>query len=502
MKHSFHIIIIDLMMISLMGACAKPASPPQPMWKLYTMVTELQKSVVTVAAFDMDGNITRIGSGFFINHNGIIVTNYHVLNGAYKAEIKTAGGGTHPVTAVVAHNLLVDLMKVRVQIPRDQVVPVVLADDEPEVADRVMVIGSPMGFEQTVSEGIISAIRKHPTHGSVYQLTAPISQGSSGGPVLNLRGEVFGIVSFQAATGQNLNFAISVKTLATLPYEAKEPSVAEWTIEKAGNDPKLAASLCERGAQLSIKGKYEAALDFFQKAAETHPDDPNSWTGLGSCYIGLNQPDPAIKAFHQAIEVAPDNTTGHFMLAMYYKVLEKYHLEIKPLLKVIRIDPKHVPARFELAEAYGKLKQTDAQLNTLKEILGIEPDHVPTLHRMGQTMNELGRYDESLEVLAKASVLEPENAGIHFDMGIAYHHKKMPEEEMQAYKRAIQANLRLIPAHYNLGLLFLRHGNHKLALQEYAILKHLDKEEAERLFHKIYPASLEELEAPEFNSPD
>lgn len=481
----------------LIAACTKSMAPEQQEWKLYNTVTQLQKSVVTVAAFDMDGNVSKIGSGFFIDRNGTLVTNYHVLNGAYKAEIKTADGDKFPVTSVIAHNLLVDLMKVRVLIPSEKAIPVVLTDTEPEVADRVMVIGSPMGFEQTVSEGIISAVRRHPTHGSIYQLTAPISQGSSGGPVLNLRGEVFGVVSFQAATGQNLNFAISTKTLTALPFEAGEPALAEWTIKKAGHDPGLAASLCQRGAQLSIKGKYEAALDFFQKAAEANPDDPDSWTGLGSCYIGLDQPVPAIKAFNQAIVVAPDDTTGHFMLAMCYKALEQWDREIQSLLKVIDIDPAHVPARFELAEAYGRLEQTDAQLNMFREILGQKPDHVPTLHRMGQTMRELGRYDESLDLLGKASILEPENAKIHFDMGVVYHHKKMPDEEMQAYKRAIQADLRLVPAHYNLGLLFLRYGNHRLALQEYAILKNLDEAEADRLFREIYPANLEEITTPE-----
>jgi tetratricopeptide (TPR) repeat protein len=491
-----HLAIIICLTILSLVACGKSLLPIQPLWKPHDMIMRLKKSVVTVIAFDMDGNILRIGSGFFVNQDGALVTDYHVLNGAYQAKIKTSDGDVYPVISVIAHNMLIDLIKVRVQIPCKNAVPVILANREPKVMDRVMVIGTPMGLEQTVSEGIVSAVRKHPTYGNLYQLTAPISQGSSGGPAMNLKGEVFGVVSYQAADGQNLNFAISTRIFPTLFLEAGEPDLVRWTIENAGHDPSLAASMCQRGVQISIKGRQQAALAFFQQAAESNPDDLNSWTGLGSCYVGLGQPDSAIKAFNQAIAVAPDNTIGHFMLAMFYKTLKQYSDEVQPLLKVIDIDPEHVLARLELAEAYGKLKQSDAQLDMFREILELNPDHVPTLHRLGQTMSELGRYDESLHFLEKASTLEPENAKIHFDMGVAYHNKKMPEEEMQAYKRAIQANLSLVQAHFNLGMLFLRHGNHRLALQEYAILKGLDKIEAERLFKNIYPVCLDEIIAP------
>lgn len=497
-RRSIYLIAIGATVL-LVGACRNAVAPEQVPWHLNNLVAPVQKSVVTVAAMNADGDVLRIGSGFFIDRDGTLVTNDHVLEGAYKADIKTADDGIFPINSVIARNPLVDLVKVRVQIPRDQAVPVVLADDEAAIADRVVVIGSPMGLDQTISEGIVSAVREHPVIGKVYQLTAPISPGSSGGPALNLKGQVIGVVSFQTARGQNLNFAVSVKSLEMLTNETRELSIAEWTLEKAGHDSGLAVSLCRQGTQLSIKGKYEAALNYFQQATETNPDDPDTWRGLGSCYIGLNQPDQAIEAFHRSITAAPDNAASHFMLAMYYKALEQYHQEVPSLLRVIGIDPENVRARFELAEAYGRLGQTDEQIGAFKRILEMEPDHVPTLHRMGQTVGRMGRYDEALELLGKASDLDPDNAEIHFDMGVTYNLKKLPQEELRAYTRAIRADPQMVPAHYNIALLFLSQGNRKLALQEYAILKSLDGEKAERLFLKIYPQNIDKIRAPEFS---
>ncbi len=463
---------------------------------LSEMVSPIQKSVVTVAAFDIDGDLTKIGSGFFIDDNGTLVTNYHVLEGAHKGVIKTATGKKYPIRSVVAFNQLVDLMKVRVQIPAGLAVPVALAEEEPAVADRVVVIGSPMGFEQTISEGIVSAVREHPSNGKVYQVTAPISTGSSGGPAVNLRGEVIGIVTFQAAKGQNLNFAVSIKALQLLIDEPQEISLVEWTIQKSSGNPRLAASLCSRGARLSIRGNYEAALDYFQRATEINPDDPDAWHGLGNCYIGLNQPDDAIEAYHQSIDVDPDNPSTHFMLAMFYKALGQYRDAAASLLRVISLDPDNLRARYELARAYGKLDDTQKQSDSFEAILQIKPDHVPTLHLMGQAARRIGHYDRALDLLLKASALQPENALIHFDIGVTYHYKAMPKKELRAYANAIAADPRLVAPHFNMGILYLKQGNRKQALDQYIILKSLDDDVARKLFLQIYPENTTDAESP------
>jgi tetratricopeptide (TPR) repeat protein len=354
-----------------------------------------------------------------------------------------------------------------------------------------------MGLSQTISEGIVAAVRRHPSIGEVYQLTAPTSPGSSGGPVLNLKGQVVGVVSFQTTLGQNINFAVAINALQMMSPATGEPSIAEWTLGNAARNPDQAATLCRQGSQLSIKGEYKAALDYFRQAAMANPEDPHAWSGLGSCYIGLNQPSRAIEALNRSVAAAPDDAAGHFMLAMYFKSLGQYGRQVDSLTRVIGIDPENMQARMELAGAYGRLGKPEAQIEAYKGILDIKPDYVAALHHMGQSLGRIGRYEEALDMLRRAGTLAPDNAEIYYDMGAIYNYRALPAEELKAYVQAIRLDPQMVKPHYGIALLFLRQGNRELALQEYAILKNLDKDLAGRLFKRIYPDGIDKIRTKE-----
>lgn len=478
-------------------ACSNSRAPlRQTPMGLKDLVKPIQNSVVTVINYDVDGKVSSIGSGFFISENGVLLTNHHVLEGAYNAEIKTSDGSQFPVATVMARSQVIDLIKVRIDIPSSQVTPVVLSREAPTVADNVFVVGSPMGLEQTVSEGIISAVRELPGGGNILQLTAPISRGSSGGPVLNQKGEAVGVVTFQAARGQNLNFAISIDALEMLSEESSELSIAEWTIRNSRQGPALAAALCSKGTRLSIQGEYEEALTYFKKAAETNPDDPDAWYGLGSCYVGLDRSDEAIAAYKRPIERNPNNAVAHFVLAMYFKTIGQYDQVVPALQEVIRIDPDNLRAQLELGRAYGELERTGAQIDIYEGILNERPENLPALIDLGMTLGANGRLDEAMVLFNQASGLEPQNELIHYNIGVTYNRMGRPEAAARAYTRAIRSNPRMVPAHYNLGMTYMELGRRKLALDQYEILKTLEGDAAEALFERIYPESAEASSQP------
>jgi hypothetical protein len=192
------------------------------------LIKRIKPSVVIVFAYDNKGDFLQLGSGFFISQNGDIITNYHVIQGASSAEIKTADEKTYPITYIVAGDEQNDIIRLSVNIPSQYVYPLSLSKTIPEVGERIIVYGSPLGLENTVSDGIVSAIRDVPDFGKVIQITAPISPGSSGSPVLNMQGEVIGIASFQMVEGQNLNFAIpSEKIISLVLTEENKISITE-----------------------------------------------------------------------------------------------------------------------------------------------------------------------------------------------------------------------------------------------------------------------------------
>lgn len=201
-KSKYRVVFLILLFILLLTSQANAEI------NLTNLAKRVQPSVVTIITYDMNNKELGLGSGFFIDNIGHLITNYHVLRGAYFAEAKTYDGKRYPIKLVVGESNFLDLIKVLVDIPDKDVKWIEVVEDLPSVAERILVVGSPMGLEQTVNEGIVSAVREVPSVGKILQISAPISPGSSGSPVINMKGEVIGVATFQLIEGQNLNFAI------------------------------------------------------------------------------------------------------------------------------------------------------------------------------------------------------------------------------------------------------------------------------------------------------
>ncbi|MGD0572919.1 MAG: trypsin-like peptidase domain-containing protein [Sedimentisphaerales bacterium] len=166
-------------------------------------------AIVTIEVYDKTGTGFAFGSGFFIG-SGKILTNAHVVEGAYSAEVSSLIKTYENVT-ILKRDSNADLAVLEVKSVGEPIIS--LADDSDlRVGQQVIAIGNPEGLERTVSDGMISAIRDW-GRGQKIQITAPISHGSSGGPLLNMQGSVIGVTSSGIDEGQNLNFAVGIKTL-------------------------------------------------------------------------------------------------------------------------------------------------------------------------------------------------------------------------------------------------------------------------------------------------
>lgn len=171
-------------------------------------------SVVTIVALDENDQPLSLGSGFFINTEGDIATNHHVLEGSTDAIIKTIEGEKGNIIEIIKDDPDVDLLIAKTSFKNT--VPLPLGDsDTITTGEDIVAIGNPAGLEGTISKGIVSSIRKTDSL-SFIQITAPISPGSSGGPVFNLSGKVIGIATAYLDYGQSLNFAMPINYLKNL----------------------------------------------------------------------------------------------------------------------------------------------------------------------------------------------------------------------------------------------------------------------------------------------
>ena len=171
-------------------------------------------STVLLVMEDTNGQPISLGSGFFVR-NGQIATNLHVIEGAARGYAKLVGQKTkYDIEGITAIDPQRDLVILKVSAFGQQVLS--LGDsDAVQVGESVYAVGNPRGLEGTFSQGIISSIREVGTD-KLLQITAPISPGSSGGPVLNRTSNVIGVSVATFHGGQNLNFAIPSNYLKAL----------------------------------------------------------------------------------------------------------------------------------------------------------------------------------------------------------------------------------------------------------------------------------------------
>ena len=248
-------------------------------------LTPAQIAQIAIPSVVLIRSSTGLGSGFVAAANGKIVTNFHVIRGATQASIITSDQVEHKDVEVIALDEAHDLAVLR--IGARQLKPLALADSSLEKAgEHVVAIGNPLGLGDTISDGLLSAIRELPRI-TVLQISAPISPGSSGGPVFNDRGEVIGVSTFLLTGGQNLNFAIPINIVKPLLAGDKgTPLAAHVTAVSHRNIPVHSPALLNEcpapqfqvivgaisraitiGAPLYNQGNFEACYRIYEGAA-------------------------------------------------------------------------------------------------------------------------------------------------------------------------------------------------------------------------------------------
>ncbi|HEY9062362.1 MAG TPA: DUF5050 domain-containing protein [Pseudobacteroides sp.] len=208
------------------------------------------EAIYLIKTFDEDGEPIGSGTGFNIESSGIIVTNYHVIEGATTIKCSVNNSTTYDVEYILNYNVMRDIAILKLKNTSNLPFLSLGDSDKLELAEEVVAIGNPLELQNSVSTGIVSGLRV--LFGMSYiQTSAAISPGNSGGPLINSYGEVIGITTMSMANTQNINFAVpinSVKklfpTAAMIPLLAasREESVFEEsepnnTLEKAADYP-------------------------------------------------------------------------------------------------------------------------------------------------------------------------------------------------------------------------------------------------------------------------
>lgn len=452
---------------------------------LPVLIKKVEPSIAVIFTYNKEGKILGQGTGFFINKEGDMITNYHVLYGASRAVVKTTDGKEYPVKRVLAEDKVGDLIRVSVDIPGGTAPFLPILTTLPEVGERIIVIGTPLGLDKTVSDGIVSAVREIPEFGKIIQVTAPISAGSSGSPVINMKGEVVGIATFFIVAGQNLNFAIPGERIALMVIHQGETLSAKEE-ERMKDWLASAEGVYTNGLRYLLAEEYEKALPYFLETVRRNPKHGQAYFQIGYCRAKLGQYPEAIEPYKQAILLKPDDAEIYNNLCVALGMVGRYDEAIQSCGQAIRLKPDLAEAHNNLGWTYQKSGRYQESIHSCKEAIRLKPDFAMAHYNLGNNYFALKKYEDAIDSYKEAIRIKFDYAEGHLNLGAAYFHKGRFEEAIVSYKQAIKLKPSLGEAHLNLGMSYLRVGDRGSAIEEYKILKDLNKDLANQLFNLIY----------------
>ena len=445
---------------------------------------------------DSNGKTLGFGSGFFVKPN-LIATNYHVIAGAASGTAKLVGKHTtYKIEGFTATDEANDLALLKVT--AYGIKPLLLGNsDTVKIGETVYVAGNPKGLEGTFSDGIISSRRDKYTK-ERFQMTAPISPGSSGGPVLNGKGEVIGVsvAAHRDLDAQNLNFAIPsnyLKTLLTLskltkPLAQGNQTISAETYFLRGNasydlglydlaivnydkaiqlEPDYIDAYINRGIAKIRLGQHFAAIGDYDKAIQLKPDYASAYYNRGNAKYKLGQHFAAISDYDKAIQLKPDDVSAYYNRGNAKIRLGQHFAAIGDYDKAIQLKPDDVSAYYNRGNAKIRLGQHFAAIGDYDKAIQLKPDYAEAYNNRGNAKSKLGQHFAAISDFDKAIQLKPDYAEAYNNRGNAKSKLGQHFAAISDFDKAIQLKPDYAKAYFNRGNVKVKLGQHLAAISDY-----------------------------------
>ena len=463
-----------------------------------------------------DGKNIVYASGFLIRP-GILVTNYHVIEGMSRGIVQVAFGVKQEklnlrIARIIAFDKEADLALLSIPAAKEAGVPSMTLAPESygvEVGEPVYALGNPEGLVGTMSPGIVSAGLRSTQKKTRIQITAPISHGSSGGPVVNGTGEVIGVAVSYLSEGQNLNFAVPVSLIYAIVRNAQFPDERQNSLDTAadgnrtlpspwavplrigsggtdsGNSPVVndtpisAVDYFYRGNSNSEKGRYAEAIADYTKAIQINPQDASAYYNRGNAYDNQGKYDLAIADFTKAIQLNPQLYEAYNDRGVDYSEQGKYDLAIADYTKAIRIDVQRASAYYNRGNAYERQGKHDLAIADYTKAIQIDPQNASAYGNRGIAYKHQGKHDLAIADYTKAIQIDPQHASAYNNRGNAYNDQGKHDLAIADCTKAIQIDPQDAPAYINRGVAYSKQGKHDLAIADYTKAIQINPQDAD-----------------------
>lgn len=346
-----------------------------------------QDSVFLIYLNDSSGSPNALGSGFLVAPHTLI-TNAHVADAG--SPVLAVGPVRIPLK-VLRTDEKNDLAILTVDVDLTSK-PLPLAIDSVTPGDAVFAIGNPEGLEKTISQGIVSGVRESDNR-KLLQITTPISHGSSGGPILNSKGEVVGVAVGMLEDGQNLNFAVPVELVREI-LAAKNGLTQPIDVEETVSQAK---------ALLDKRGNAEYSTD---ASSEYQQDTQQLHVLLGNVVASTVEEGPLAEVAclgTKAIELSDDGIKATRILVRQNPSAE--HRALLAYVLLDRADDENTEALFSQKDSKEQTEATDAEKDFLNQASDEASEVIKTAkgktllladYVLGEARREQDQYTEAI----------------------------------------------------------------------------------------------------------
>lgn len=434
-KHNFFLVLIFVFTIPKIFATDLT---PQEIYE------KVNNSVVILYSYDFDKNPLKQGSGVVINDSGYIMTNYHIFSECENIVVYHNEENLG-VADIINADMDKDILIIKIENENLKTIKIGNSDDC-KVGEKIYAIGSPLGYENTISDGIISGIRNNDFGGKLIQITASISGGSSGGAVVNSNGELIGISTFQEKEGQNINFAIPINEITefknSFSYEKHHlegnkiflKGYNAYTTKKYEDAvyyysgylkifPESDAVLYNRGLALFKLERYKESIRDFNKAIELGDNSASIFYSRGKDYQGLGEYDLALKDFNYAITLYPNSPESLNKRGECYLEMGDYQNAIKDFSYAINLDDSYSLYYYNRGVAYEYSKNKINALKDYSHAIELFSTYFDAYYSRAALYNDLNQFDNSIGDFEKCIELIPDYKYPYNNIGWVYFNK-------------------------------------------------------------------------------
>ncbi|MDH3531162.1 MAG: tetratricopeptide repeat protein, partial [Acidobacteriota bacterium] len=355
----------------------------------------------------------------------------------------------------------------------------------PEEGESIVVIGNPYGLEGSVSNGIVSAVREIPGYGRIIQITAPISPGSSGSPVVNMRGQVIGVATLQAEEGQSLNFAVPSERISRLSIgEVREFSAVSK--EAAQNKRAIAERLYSKGLQLLSNDDFARALPYFREAVKSDPNYAEAWYQVGFCYGMLGMHEESLTASGNAARLRPEWPETWANIGASSFALDDFEAAAEAYKKAAVIDQDNPELQYALGLSYNRLGRVSEEILAYRRAISLKPDHADALEMIGSAYMKQKRYKKAISAFENLQNYRIDAKSYNY-LGEAFLAQGKEDKSIEAFTNALNMETAFDEARFNLGRAYMKNGDRNMAQVQYEILRANGSEWADKLLAVLDP---------------